>query len=381
MKNQISVVGASVAGLLSSAIIAERGVQVTVYEEHREIGIPEKCDALVSSKGMAELGVVPPSNIVQNHLARAIFFSPSGKEIQIDARRQNVIVMDRSRFDRFLAEKAARAGAKIELGTRVSRIGQSQNSALLNIESDMIESDVLIDCSGYESYIRGGGDTLQGALYLVYGTWFDKSTVEVYVDPKKAPGFFTWVIPIGSDIAKIGIAGAGINTFQALDRFVDEKNAVPIRKMAAPVVCSGTLRQFVEGRIARAGDAAGQAKPTTGGGIYTGGYGGVLAGISAAKSIEEGNPNSLREYEDAWKAKFGREFRLQYLARNAFAKMTSEQLDKLFEMVSSSEIPKMISEEGDFDRHSIAIARAFGFSKSLAAFGMLFSNELKSLLS
>ena len=37
----------------------------------------------------------------------------------------------------------------------------------------------------------------------------------------------------------------------------------------------------------------------------------------------------------------------------------------------------MISEEGDFDRHSIAIAKAFGFSKSLSAFGMLFSNELK----
>ena len=115
MKNQASIVGASVAGLLSSTMIAERGVRVTVYEEHREVGIPEKCDGLVVSKGMAELGLVPPSNIVQNHIAKAIFFSPSGKEIQIDARRQNVIVLDRARFDRFLAEKAARAGARIEL--------------------------------------------------------------------------------------------------------------------------------------------------------------------------------------------------------------------------------------------------------------------------
>ena len=172
--------------------------------------------------------------------------------------------------------------------------------------------------------------------------------MEVHIDPKTAPEFFYWVIPIASDIAKIGIAGAGMNTFQALDKFVEERSAVAIRKMAAPVVCSGTLRQFVEGRIARAGDAAGQAKPTTGGGIYTGGYGGMLAGIATAKSVLERNPDNLREYEDGWKSKFGREFRLQYHARNAFAKMTNEQLDKLFEMVSSSEIPKDDLRRGRF---------------------------------
>ena len=66
-----------------------------------------------------------------------------------------------------------------------------------------------MDCSGYESYIRGGGLVLQAGQYLVYGTWFDKATVEVYLDPIEAPGFFKWVIPISSDVAKIGVAGLG----------------------------------------------------------------------------------------------------------------------------------------------------------------------------
>jgi hypothetical protein len=61
--------------------------------------------------------------------------------------------------------------------------------------------------------------------------------------------------------------------------------------------------------------------------------------------------------------------------------MSSEQIERLFEMIGSSEIPQRISEEGDFDRHSIAIAKAFGLSNVLSTFGLLFSNELKNLVS
>ncbi len=78
--------------------------------------------------------------------------------------------------------------------------------------------------------------------------------------------------------------------------------------------------------------------------------------------------------------KFGREFRLQMYARNAFSKMTGSQIDKLFEMVASSDIPKKISDEGDFDKHSVALAKAMGLTNLAATFGMLFTNELRNLL-
>ena len=95
------------------------------------------------------------------------------KEVKIDARKQNVIVLDRSRFDKYLAENAAREGAKIELGSRVSSYSQTKEAAHIKIDSGTVNSDVLMDCSGYESYIRGGGLVLQAGQYLVYGTWFE----------------------------------------------------------------------------------------------------------------------------------------------------------------------------------------------------------------
>lgn len=377
---QVSIIGGSVSGFLAASELSTRGVDVTIYEEHREIGIPEKCDGLVSSNGMSELGLLPPSNVVQNTLTKAIFFSPSMKQVEIDARKQNVIVLDRSRFDKYLAENAARAGAKLELGKRVTGYSQSSDNATLKFDDKEVVSELLLDCSGYESFIRNGGATLPGAQYLVYGNWFEKSTVEVYVDPKTAPGFFKWVIPISSDVAKIGVAGTGINTFEVMDAFVKEKNAVPFRKTAAPVVATGTIKRFVDGRIARVGDAAGQAKPTSGGGIYTGGYGGLLAGRAAADAIKAKNPEELKDYETKWKEKFADEFRMQLYARNIFAKLSAKQLDQLMDMVAASDVPKRISEEGDFDRHSIAIVRAMGLSNLVSVLGLVLSSELKSII-
>ncbi|MHB8566782.1 MAG: NAD(P)/FAD-dependent oxidoreductase [Nitrososphaerales archaeon] len=379
MNATTSIVGGSVSGLIAAEVIAKEGLDVSVFEEHREIGVPEKCDGLVSSRGIADLGITPPSNVIQNSLSKAIFFSPSGQEIAIDAGKQKVIVMDRARFDKHLAERAARAGAKIYVGKRILEISQDTVYASAKIDSEIIKSNFLLDCSGYESYIRSGGVTLQGGQYLAYGKWFEKSTVEVYIDPKIAPGFFYWVIPISSDMAKIGVAGTGINTFETIDEFARKRGAMPIRKMAAPVVCSGVLKKFVENRIARVGDAAGQAKPTTGGGIYTGGYGGLLAGRAVVRAVCEGSANELQQYEQGWREKFGNEFRIQYYARRIFGKMTGEQIDHLFETIKTSDVPRLISEEGDFDMHSIAIAKAFGFSKSLSAVGMALSNEIKNL--
>ena len=74
--NDVSIIGGSIAGLLAGRELALEGFDVTIYEEHREIGVPEKCDGLVSASGIDSLGLVPPSYIVQNILSKAVFFSP-----------------------------------------------------------------------------------------------------------------------------------------------------------------------------------------------------------------------------------------------------------------------------------------------------------------
>src|SRR5579871_1955701 len=116
--SDVSIVGGSIAGLLAAREAAGSGLRVSIFEEHKEIGIPEKCDGLVGAAGIARLGIVPPSDVIQNRILRATFYSPSMKEITVAAARQNVIVLDRSRFDKYLAEQAVKAGASIRVGAR-----------------------------------------------------------------------------------------------------------------------------------------------------------------------------------------------------------------------------------------------------------------------
>ena len=56
------------------------------------------------------------------------------------------------------------------------------------------------------------------------------------------------------------------------------------------------------------GDAAGQAKPTTAGGIFSCGMAGILAGRAISEAIQTGKSSSLMNYEKQWRDKFGKEF-------------------------------------------------------------------------
>ncbi|HEY4673420.1 MAG TPA: NAD(P)-binding protein, partial [Nitrososphaerales archaeon] len=74
----VIVMGGSIAGLLAAREVAATGLSVAVFEEHNEIGLPEKCDGLVSTKAIASLGIVPKPRMVQNHIDGAVLHSPNG---------------------------------------------------------------------------------------------------------------------------------------------------------------------------------------------------------------------------------------------------------------------------------------------------------------
>ena len=75
----VIVMGGSVAGLLAAREVAATGLSVSIFEEHSEIGLPEKCDGLVSTKAISSLGIVPKSRMVQNHIDGALLTGPRPK--------------------------------------------------------------------------------------------------------------------------------------------------------------------------------------------------------------------------------------------------------------------------------------------------------------
>ena len=147
----------------------------------------------------------------------------------------------------------------------------------------------------------------------------------VYFDQEKYPEFFAWIIPSGKGVGKIGVSGKGINTASSIDEFLKLKGDFStIRKIFAPIWIKGPINNFVEDNTVIVGDAAGQAKPTTAGGIFSCGMAGILAGKAISRALKTNDPSALTDYEKQWKQKFGKEFEKQNLARKILARLDND---------------------------------------------------------
>ncbi|MFB5609799.1 MAG: dehydrogenase, partial [Nitrosarchaeum sp.] len=211
--------------------------------------------------------------------------------------------------------------------------------------------------------------------------WIKKGKVEVFFDQEKYPGFFAWIIPSGEGKGKIGVAGKGINVGEAIEKFLEIKGSYStIRKIYAPIWIKGPIDKFIDGKTITIGDAAGQAKPTTAGGIYSSGMGGIYAGQAISKFLETKNRSDLEEYQKRWMEKFGKEFEKQLFARKMLERLDNNTINKLFEAVTP-EITKEISEKEDFDFHTGSIVKLLGIKGSLKTAQALIGGEFKKLLS
>ena len=137
-----------------------------------------------------------------------------------------------------------------------------------------------------------------------------------------------------------------------------------LERFFAPIWIRGPIKKFVEGKTVIVGDAAGQAKPTTGGGIFTSGMGGIYAGQAVSEFLKTNNRKDLEEYQKKWTVRFGREFEKQLLARKVLERIDNNTINGLFGGITP-EIIKEIADNDDFDFHTGSIIKLLGLRGSI----------------
>lgn len=377
----VIVAGGSVAGLLAAREAAAGGLSVAVLEEDAEIGTPEHCGGLVSISGIEKLGMVPDANAIENtKITRARILSPSNG-FEISAEKQKVIVLDRRGFDKQIAFQAQKLGAEIRVKCSMRSFARDDRGYLVKTSEGNLGCRYFIDARGVASIISKNREgVLQSAQYEVYGSWIERDTIEVVFDSQRYPGFFAWVIPTAQGSGKVGVAGRGINAASALQSYIDGKGKCSIvRKVYAPIWVDGPVKDFVADGVITVGDAAGQSKPTTAGGIYTCGMGGLLAGRAVVEAAKKNDGRLLEHYQKNWTSMFGSEFEKMLLARRLLERLDNKAIADLFSAVPPEKI-KEASESGDFDFHSAALAKILG-AKSAARMAKAFlGNEIRRLI-
>lgn len=123
------------------------------------------------------------------------------------------------------------------------------------------------------------------------------------------------------------------------------------------------------------GGAAGQVKPTSGGGIY---YGLLCADIAANtlhQALQRGDlsTKSLARYEREWRRKLGRELKIGYWARKLFERLSDNQIDGIFDIIKTNGIDEVLlkAKNLSFDWHSQAILMLLGRTVISKALGVV----------
>ncbi|WP_342770400.1 MULTISPECIES: NAD(P)/FAD-dependent oxidoreductase [unclassified Methanoculleus] len=377
----VVVVGAGPAGSAAAQACAEEGLTTLCIEEHGTIGYPVQCAGLLSASAFAGCGVSKQS--VLNEVSGARMISGLGGELLFDARATKAYVVDRCLLDREMAGRAANAGAEFRLKTSVSDVRGTSLQVRGVRGHEEVAFRLLIAADGPRSSVarmlglRRAGVYLAGVQAEVPHT-MDPRYVEVH--PNASPDFFGWVIPVSGTRARVGLC-AREHAKDHFDRFIARYGGNSLHQVSG-VIPLGVMPQTYGHRTLVVGDAAGFAKPTSGGGVYTGVRSARHAAAVAAACIARGtfDDGSLRDYERRWKDDFGKELDIGMKALHMRQRLTPEEIDRLLLAFNDPDIIETIIEHGDMDRPGALIRRLALKPALVRAMGILFASGMRQIL-
>jgi len=268
---RVAVVGGGYAGLLAAYFLANNGCEVTLFEEHNEVGKPKHCTGLVSETVVSSLPF-DVSECEESEYSEVLIYPPGGEPLEL--RAQRVLKLDRACLDKKLfGEVRPSVGARLGV-----RAGLVEVGSRLEIAEPRERFDFLVDARG----VSGGFHrsralkerSLTGLNVAVKceGSRLPES-VNVFFDATVARGFFAWALPIGRKRVVVGAGReGGIKPAELLAYFKSRgllEGACEVDEVYGGAILRGPPAEEISGENWLAiGDSAGLVKPLTGGGIY-----------------------------------------------------------------------------------------------------------------
>jgi flavin-dependent dehydrogenase len=209
-------------------------------------------------------------------------------------------------------------------------------------------------------------DYVVGIQALVRTEGIDE--VEVYLGRDVAPGFFAWLVPTEPGYALAGLL-VRKNAPERFATFISAREAEGrITEIVNKPVCWGIplrpLRKTYTDRVLVVGDAAGQVKPTTGGGIFYSLLASEVASGALHQALSEDklSANRLGAYQKEWKNLLSTELEVGYSARRVFEYLGDSHISSLIHQASNNGFIAELADSPDvsFDWHSSMISKIMG---------------------
>lgn len=381
------VVGGGPCGSMAAKYALKHGIKsVLVLEEHASIGSPVQCTGIVSVSAYKE-AEIENKNCVLEEFSGARVYAPGGGILEILGKKVMAYSISRKKFDQTIAENAAHLGAIYKLKTKCIGIERKNNvTEVYVIERGIpkiLKSNIVIAADGVQSTVaKSAGFEMYKKLLPSYQAEMEiprikKGYVDIFIG-SLTPGFFGWSVPISENISRVGMAydrdcvdaqpqKNSLYYMDALVKKINEKSGMTkqsVMEVNYGGIPMGVMKKTYGEGIMIVGDAAGQCKPISGGGIKTGLCASKIAGKIAAEAAlnQDYSEKMMGKYETAWKKDLGKELDFGMKFHKFRNTLTEEDMDTLIESLNKPDILKIISEYGDMDNPSIVLKKLI-FSK------------------
>jgi digeranylgeranylglycerophospholipid reductase len=310
----VLVVGLGPAGSRAAEAVARAGLRVIALEKRTEAGAPVQCAEFVPS--MIERDVPAVGKVTAQTIARMLtFVEDNEKPGETPEFRGRMI--DRAKFDRLLAENAAKAGADCRYGITMLKI--DTDGTVHTSARHGFRPRALIGADGPRSRVgtaigqinRDLVETRQVTVPLVLP--HDATDIFLSADYR---GGYGWLFPKGA-VANVGLGisidgspenekstrrGLKVMLLALLTRLAVERrigtSGWALTGGAIPVGGRLTsIGRLGDTAVLLAGDAAGLANPVTGAGIASAVQSGTMAGKAAVDYVS-GRTAALDDYEE-----------------------------------------------------------------------------------
>jgi len=376
--HDVIVVGAGCVGSYMAGLMAESGLDVLVAEKGCAAGDNVNCSGIIGTEAFDKLSL--PRGSIQSYLREIEVFGPAGRSVIYRPKKMWANIVDRAAFDREMAETAKEKGAIYRFGSIVEKVDRDGDGVSVTVRSGTetlmfrAQSCVLATGFGFK-FIKEAGlgeikNYIQGVQLVA--KMEDVDRVEIYLGNNVAPGSFAWVVPCGEGWCKVGLLAAKRGG-DLIRRLVESPSMNGRMKfwdgeIRASLIPLESLPKTAGDRLLVVGEAAGQVKITTAGGIY---YGLLCAKIAAgvlekAFRVGDFSEGTLREYDAKWRMLLELELRSGKALRKIFSKMSDRHIDSMIHLARADGIVPLVNRYFRFDWHAPLISA-------------LMNNQLKSL--
>jgi geranylgeranyl reductase family protein len=361
MNHDVLIIGAGPIGSYTGFLLSKQGLRVGIFEKSSAIGQNVNCTGIVSQDCLEKVNISAEAVVRPINAIKAI--SPAGNFFRYQSAKPLAYVVNRTQFDHGINMMAAREGTAVYLNSKVEDVHITDDAFQVTVTSEgrrsAYHSAIGVIATGFD--VKTFDGVFQRPSYFLYGAQTDVSIkdvsdVEVYFGERIAPNSFGWVVPTDERHAKIGLIVKS-RPVDYLRRFM-ESQPIAERLVASqePIKCSPipfrSIQKSFGKRMLVVGEAAGQVKSTTGGGIYFGLLCAEIAANIIAKAVKKSDYSEgcLMEYDTTWRQRLEPEIKAGNILRKIFNKLSDNQIDYLMELAKKDGVLPFI-QKAHFDWH------------------------------